>query len=300
MPGESMTTRSLRTVLTPRDLDILTWIGRSPLTVEQLLKVSSSFAVPFQSDSRVRGRLSQLREAGWVQRYRYAMSQRGTPADYYKLTLAGYRILHGDSAGPPTKRHFHELKIGRHHHAQSLAEVLVHTAACAHRSKLRLSDVFPENTLRLELGHESLFPDGAFQLTTPQGQSFNFCLELDCGTERLRSGRDRESIERKVHFYDRYQDTAAERFRVLFVVTRNSDRLRHILETAKAVVRNPRRSLCYGVLLQRFLAEPEAATIAILHNHHLDSVALVPEPSRTAASPDRSRSIEASELVIAE
>lgn len=292
-----MTNRSSTTILTPRDLDLLTWIGRTPLTIEQLLKVSRTFAVPFQSGSRVRGRLLRMRDAGWVRRFRYATSERGTPADYYKLTLAGYRILQGESAAAPTKRFFDELKIGRHHHAKSLADVLVHTAASAHPSGIRMSDIIPENTLRLELGSEGLYPDGAFRLTTASGQEFNFCLELDCGTEALRSTKDRDSIERKIRFYDRYQDTASQRFRVLFLVTRSGDRLRHILETAKAVVRNPRRSLCYGAFLPSFLAEPDAVTHALFQDPQRGAVALIPREPPSVELPDGTAPVVASELV---
>jgi hypothetical protein len=292
-----MTTASVRTVLTPRDIDVLAWLARTPLTNDQLLRLSTTFAAPFRSDSRVRGRLLRMRAAGWVRRYRYATSERGTPADYYKLTLAGYRILQGESAESPTKRFFDELKLGRHHHAKSLADVLVHTATSAHQSVIRMSDIHPENTLRLEIGSERLYPDGAFSLTTSSGRGFNFCLELDCGTEALRSTKDRDSIERKIRFYDRYQDTASERFRVLFVVTRSEDRLAHILETAGKVVRNTRRSLCYGVLLEDSLRCPEALTSPCFRGQRVEPVALIPREPLSSALPDRTAQVMASQLV---
>lgn len=295
-----MTTCLRRTVLTPRDIELLTWIGRSPLTIAQVLKLSRTFACPFQSESRIRGRLSRLRDAGWVRRYRYATSERGTPADYYKLTLAGHRLLQGASAGAPTKRFFSELGVGRHHHAHALAEVLVHFAHGAFLAGLRMTDIVAENTLRLDLPGQFLFPDGALQLVSSDGQRFNFCLELDCGTETLRSTKDRESIERKIRFYDRYQDSAAERFRVLFVVTRSGERMRRILETANAVVRNPRRSLCYGVLLPELLACVDAVTHPCFLDHRAEPVPLVPTLPRRHQSPDATPPEGASQLVVTE
>src|SRR5205814_306405 len=144
--------------------------------------LSATFSVPFGSGSRVRGRLARHRDAGWVRRFRYATAERGTPADYYKLTREGYRLVHGEEALPPTKRFFDEVKIARHHHTHSLAEFLVHTTVSARQAGVRVSDVIPENALRLVLGTETLFPDCAFQLTLPEGTAFNFCVELDCGT----------------------------------------------------------------------------------------------------------------------
>src|SRR5437867_3589182 len=84
MPTNTASTVS--TVLTPRDLELLRSLSHTPLTIEQLLKLSATFSVPFGSGSRVRGRLARYRDAGWVRRFRYATAERGTPADYYKLT----------------------------------------------------------------------------------------------------------------------------------------------------------------------------------------------------------------------
>ena len=39
---------------------------------------------------------------------------RGGAPDYYKLTLLGFRLLHGDQEEPPTRRHFAEVGIAHH------------------------------------------------------------------------------------------------------------------------------------------------------------------------------------------
>src|SRR6266542_2789267 len=98
MSPDAMANAAPLTLLTPRDLEVLAALEQTPLTVEQLLKLSRTFAQPYGSASRVRGRLARLRDAGWVRRWRYATATRGAPQDYYKLTLAGYRLLHGEAA----------------------------------------------------------------------------------------------------------------------------------------------------------------------------------------------------------
>ena len=84
-----------RRLITARDRQILGALERSPLTVEQLLTLSQTFEKPFRTPQRLRGRLGALREAGWLKRWRYATTCRGGAPDYHKLTLMGFRILHG-------------------------------------------------------------------------------------------------------------------------------------------------------------------------------------------------------------
>jgi len=85
--------------LTDRDIEILVALDRGPLTVLQLLKLSQSFAhFPFGSPRSVQDRLHKLREAGWVQKWSYAIATRGSTPEYYKLTSLGYRLLYGQRA----------------------------------------------------------------------------------------------------------------------------------------------------------------------------------------------------------
>lgn len=270
-----MPTSRARTRLTPRDLEILSALDRCPLTVEQLLRLSVTFADRFTSDSRVRGRLQALRAAAWLQRWQYATTDRGGAPDYYKLTLAGYRLLHGEGAQAPSRRAFHEIGVAHQHHTRCLADFIVQTAVAAHAQGLPLLDFCRENSLRLPIGDEALFPDCAFRLQLPD-QSLHFVVELDNGTERIRSDKDVESWERKIRLYEAYQNQLTRRFRVLVVTTRSRDRLERILQSAAELSSNPQRTLFYGVHLDDYLGSDRAVTEPCFRDHRGRAVAMVP------------------------
>ncbi|MEX1096298.1 MAG: replication-relaxation family protein [Planctomycetales bacterium] len=270
-----MPTSPARTRLTPRDHEILSALDRCPLTVAQLLALSVTFADRFASDSRVRGRLQALRSAGWIQRWQYATTDRGGAPDYYKLTLAGYRLLHGEGAEPPSKRAFHEIGMAHQHHTRCLAEFIVRTAVAADAQGLPMLDFCRENSLRLPIGAEALFPDCAFRLRLPD-QSLHFVVELDNGSERIRSDQDVESWERKIRLYEAYQNQSTGRFRVLVITTRSRDRLERILRAASELSSNPQRTLFYGVHLDDYLHSNRPVTEPCFRDHRGRAVALVP------------------------
>lgn len=272
-----MTTTKVHTRITARDVEVLRAIDRCPLTTEQLLRLSGTFSQPFTQLRLLRRRLQRLCRAGWIRRWPYAIAARGGTPDYFRLTLQGYRILAGPDAKPPTKRSFSEIGVARHHHTRCLADFLVQTFVSVHHHGFEITDFFRENTLVLEIGRERIFPDAAFTIESPDGNRFNFYVELDNGSERVRSTKDGDSIERKVERYDRYETFATDRHRVLFVATRSQYRLNHILETANAIVTNPNRSLFYGVTLPSFLERGTEAIVApCFLDHHGKSVAMVP------------------------
>lgn len=250
-----------RRIVTDRDIDILTALDRVPLTAQQMVRLSETFCHPFGSERTARERLQMLCAERWVRWSHYALASAGGSPKYYFLTRKGYGILYGDDVPPPTKRHFSPLTISRQHHTRSLADFLVHTMRSAHRAGVRFTEFYRENTLRLTIGDDCLYPDSSFQLVGSESP-FNFLVEIDNHTERIRSDKDTDSWERKLRLYDRLQDSAASRFRVLVVTTRSSDRLRHILSTAATVLRNQQRSLVYGIDLPTFVAEEEP-----LHRH---------------------------------
>lgn len=287
------------TILTPRDFEILAAFHRLPLTVEQLVKLSQSFAVPFGSASRVRGRLARLREAGWVRRYRYVTADRGTPADYYRLTLTGFRMLAGPAAQPPTRRHFAELGVAAHHHTRSLADLMVQLLVAARGANVRLASYHAENSLRLAVGEESLYPDAALQLLAADGGRYNFCIELDAGTERITSAKSRDSIQRKIDFYERYQDSVESRIRVLFVTTRSEVRVEHVLRVAAHLARNPQRRLVYATSLGRFLTTEEPLSAECFHDHQGQPVSLLPQ-SPAPVSPSHNSGLRPMEAALAQ
>jgi hypothetical protein len=273
--------------LTDRDVEILQALDRSPLTINQLLKLSQTFSgQPFGSARSVQDRLQKLRQVDWVQSWPYAMATRGSSPDYYRLTLLGFRLLHGENTPPPTKRHFSEVSVARHYHTHSLAEFVVHTLTAAHRRGILLKNFYRENTLALPIDDDVLYPDSVFELHTRDGRQFNFLVELDNGTERVRSDKDTESWQRKIRRYNVLQDrNYPDRFRVLVVSTRCSGRLQSILTLAAEHATNPKRALLYGVHLDDYLRQPDAVCHPCLRNHRDEPVALVPDMNPPVTRP---------------
>jgi hypothetical protein len=288
-----MATSSAPRHLTDRDEELLLALDRCPLTVVQILRLSSTFAVqPFTSLRSVQDRLQKLRHAGWVQSWPYATVSRGGSPDYYRLTLVGYRLLHGQHAEPPAKRHFSEVSIARHHHTQSLADFIIHTLTAAHRRNIILKNFYRENTLALPVDGEVLFPDSVFELHARDGRQFNYLIELDNGTERVRSDKDTDSWQRKIRRYNVLQDrNYPDRFRVIVVCTRCSGRLRSILQLAAEHATNPKRALIYGIHLPDYLQEPDALCRPCFRNHRNEPIALVPDmrEPQVASSPSFSQ-----------
>lgn len=284
-------------LVTARDLDILAALDRGPLTAAQLLKNSRAFARPFTTERRVRERLFSLCEAGRLHRRQYAAVGLRAP-NYYTLSPLGYRLLHGEDAIPPTKRIFGEVGIAKQLHTYSLAEFVVHTVVAARSAGIGFTGFHRENALRLEVGKEAILPDAAWQLILPGGAAFTFFLELDAGTERIRSDKESESLERKIRLYDEYQEISGTPFRVLVATVRESERLSNILSAAATLVRQPERSLFYGISLPRYLAEPHPLTAPCFRDHRGGQVALVRGLPTTlpALSPLSARALPTSSL----
>lgn len=254
-----MAKRNVRRLFTPRDYEILGAIDRCPLTASQVLKLSQSFAQPFTHERLVRRRLQVLAEAGWIRSWPYAIASRGGSPHYNKLTRTGYRLLHGDDVKLPSRRHFEATAAGHHHHTRCLAEFIVQLTIAARKNHIVVRHFARENATKLETDGFTLFPDCVFQLLTPAGRTFNFMVELDNSTETVRSRLDVESIERKIRGYDQHQSQFTDsrdprRYCVLFVTTRSTTRLNHILDLAGMVVTNPRRTVFVGVSLEDFLS----------------------------------------------
>jgi len=254
---------------TSRDLELLTSLVMSPLTTAQLLRLSETFAAgPFVSSRTLLDRLQRLTRGGFVHRFPLAIlsGRGGGLPHYYKLTLAGLRMLYGEDARPPSKQYFAPVAVARHHHMHSLSEFLVTTAVAAHRHGFRLSEIYPENTLILDVNGESLIPDTRFDLVGPGGR-FQFLIEQDCSTETIRSKRHDDTIHRKLRLHDAYQEQAANRHRVVFVTSRSRQRLTHILDTAASVVRNPERTLFLGVYLPDYVQSVDPIGESLFLDH---------------------------------
>ncbi len=251
-------TKNLSLRIGSRDLEILQALDRCPLTPEQLLRLSQSFDQPFTDAHNVRRRLRELSESELIRSFVYAMASDGRSPRYFKLTRDGYRFLYGADAALPQRRYFEAIRPGHHHHSLSLAEFVVHLCVTAARHGCQILHFARENSVKLQADAFTLFPDAAFVVRRSDGKTFPFVVELDNGTERIRSKQDVESIERKLRGYDAHQAKFdkfdPDRYLVLFVTTRSRDRLQHILSMAAGVVSQPQRTVFVGTELKEFLS----------------------------------------------
>lgn len=280
-------------LLTERDLDILAALDASPLTAAQLETLSRTFATPFLDSRRVRERLRALVESNRVRAFRYATAGPGAP-NYYVLSPLGFHLLHGHAADLPARRSFGPIGIARQRHTHALAQFFVHTAVAAHRAGIHISNLGRENTVRLPAGDESLYPDLTFALTSQGGRPFNFHVELDNRSERVCSEKAADSWQRKIKLYESYALQAPHRFRVLIVATGGDERLRHILNLAASLSRNPQRALFYGITLDFYLRNPDAVTAPCWIDHRAAWVPLVPVSSGLKVSANAARDVRQS------
>lgn len=269
---------------TLRDAELLRAIELLSPTAEQLLTWSRTFngpVTPFTNLHDLRRRLTKMNAAGLVRRWRFAIESQGMLPYYYKLSPEGHRALHGKGATPKTTRAFSPIGIALHSHTKALADFIVHTHVSAHRIGASFTDVYAENEYRVTVGEESLKPDGRFTLLQSLVRR-TYNVELDCSTESLLSSQNNDSITRKIQILDandaQYQEASDPRRAVtLFVTTRSHNRMLNILDTAKNIVRNPDRSLIYGVYLPDYLALQHPLTTNCFLNLRNDPVALLPE-----------------------
>ncbi len=270
--------------LTPRDLEILSALEKTPLTARQLQRLSEIFQHgAFASERRVRQRLQQL-EGGSVHRARLmgagpvdvglaGQAGTGCPNLYY-LSREGFEVLHGHDAPLPPRTVFQPIPFARQHHSHALAEFIVHTLVAAHRMRIPLKEFYRENALVLRVGRETLLPDATFTLTTEEWSDLHYLVELDNSTEPLNARSD-HSWKRKIQLYDSLADAAAKRFRVLVVTTKGSRRLDAILDLVAKTARNPKRIVFIGVPLADYLRRPLPLHEACFRNHRGEFLPLI-------------------------
>jgi hypothetical protein len=184
----------------------------------------------------------------------YASTRLGQPENYYTLAPQGYRLLHGPDAPPPTKAHISPVGISRQEHTRALANAIVQLHLMVHTDGASLTEFYRENAFQLELAGDFLAPDASFTLVDQSAQGFHFHVELDMGTERIRSTRTDQSLEAKLRFYDRWASVNSKRFRVLFLVASDSAARRdRILQAFHDLTTNRLRTLIYAATLQDLL-----------------------------------------------
>lgn len=244
--------------LTPRDIELLTAIDRHPMTTDQLLNVSQTFSDPFRHSQLLRRRLGCLRQNGLLQSWPLATASQGGSPHYWKLTRDGYRLLYGEDSLLPKRRYFESIALGHHHHTHALGEFLTHLLLTAAQNGVTVQHFARENSVQLKSDAGVCWPDCAFQLINRDKRRFYFVVELDNGTERVRSKQDVESIERKMRSYIGHQAQFSsqdpDRYLVLFVTTRSQQRVEHILDLAADLLDKSQRTVFLGVNLAVFLA----------------------------------------------
>lgn len=278
-------TKEFTAIIGPRDIDILTALDRCPLTPAQLCRLSATFTQRFTDEGNLRRRLRTLSASGLLQKFPYAICRDGRTPDYWKLTPEGYRVLYGSDAAQPKRRYFQAIRPGHHHHTFCLAETVVHLCVTAHANGCHIVHFARENSVEFRADPFVVYPDCAFLIRRSDGRTFPFVVELDNGTERVRSKQDTESIERKLRSYDlhqaKYEAHDPNRYLVLFITTRSEQRLKHILEAAGQIMVQPQRRVFFGVDLKQLLKVDPFRTEVLEDHRGLKRllVPLVKEPS---------------------
>jgi hypothetical protein len=290
-----MPNQFLCTVWTNRDREIAAALMRTPLTTAGLLQYSQTFQRPFTNDRLLRRRLQRLRDAGWVRCWPYA-STSPAAANYCKLTPAGYRMLNGPAAPMPRRSFFNPVSMALQQHTQHLADFIVATTVAAHRSQVTLADFYGENLLRLQVGGEKLKPDCAFRLETAQNSSFNYLVELDNGNEPVFSNKERDSLARKVRFYDRYQDAFSARMRVLFLFTGSTTRMHRFLGVVRHLNEHRDRRLVLAASLSDYLAANDHLFAPLFYDRFQQSQSLIPTKTAPRQKPCHVRLVDHSHL----
>jgi hypothetical protein len=264
-------------VIGKRDAEVLSLLEMTPATAAHLQQASVTFAgEPFRDERRVRERLQALGEAGLVQVFPAAVEGGGL-RHYYRLTAAGYRMLHPEAERPPGRSLVAEIAPSRLQHAMATADVIVHTLVACHAARVQILKYHGDGQLTLEIGEYRQQPDCHFQLGYG-GRVFNVLFEIDNATEPLDSLRE-QSIRTKLLGYEAYQDWVLRgwreggrqaprpAFRVVFL-TRGANRANHMLWLARQCAGNPDRRLVYAATQDAYLGEPRAATEPLLNDHH--------------------------------
>jgi hypothetical protein len=258
---------------TARDEQIHQALALTPLDARQLLKLSEIFDQPFTSDRKLRERMQQHTEQGWVHTFAYATASPGQ-LNYYKLSALGYQLLHGPDAVLPGRAAFKEVSLGLQRHTRHLADVIVHTIVHAKRLGLEIIDQRGENQLPLTIGDWTQKPDFSFRLQTRDGE-LTFYDELDESTEPISSSKQRESLEAKIRFHEDYQNATGERYKVRVFFAKASPRMAQFLNLARKYAKQQRR-IFYAVLLENYLDHGAPLTAPLFSDHFHRLQSLVP------------------------
>jgi hypothetical protein len=263
--------------LSKRDLEVLGLLELMPATAAHIRRASETFSgESFRDERRVRERMLTLTQAGLI-RICAAAVDGGGLRHYYRLTAAGFRMLHPEGDRAPPRTLLAEIAPSRLHHAMTTAHVIVHTLVACYEGQVRILQCHGDGQLTLEAGECRQQPDCHFQLEYG-GRVFSLLFEIDNATEPLDSLRE-QSIRSKLLGYETYQDWVLRvwrehrgkgprpAFRVVFL-TRGVQRANHILWLARQCARNQDRRLIYAATQDAYLGAIRPTTEPLFNDHH--------------------------------
>ncbi len=277
-------------LITPRDRSLLRLLSWTPATTALLHDASQSFdGGPFQDDRRLRERLAALAREGFVRSWGSAFAGGGLQ-NYYKITPAGFAMLHGPEVPLPARAYFAEIAPSHFAHTLRLAESVVTVVSASHARDITIERFYRENELVLSVGEDRLQPDCFLRLSSG-GRTFSFAFEIDTSQESIDSPAA-SSIRRKVCLYHAYQNQLLEswrasgkaweppRFRVVFL-TATVVRAYHILAFTRKIQTYPTRRLVYAAAQDAFVSDEVPLTAPLFLDHFGQWQALV-DPHPTA------------------
>ena len=266
--------------LTHRDEQTLLALQKLPLTSQQLFELSETFSNSFPSERVLRRRMQRLGEEGMVRRFYYAFPTNGRSPAYWRLTRASFRLLNGMTGQDPLPRRsfFSPMGVSLHFHTHSVAQVVVRLLVDAHRNGIEVEDLEIENGLEIGDG-EKIVPDVTLTLRCSEGKQYLFFLELDTGSERVRTLQKLpSSIQKKLEFYERYRRMNRKAFRVLFVTTSSKQRALNILRFGAGLTNNYSAQSIYASFLPDLLSSNDSVTDHAFINHRLEVTHLIRKP----------------------
>lgn len=263
--------------LSARDRSLLRLLSWTPATTALLLRASVAFDDgPFLDERRLRERLQALSKSGFIRSWASAHAGGGLQ-NYYKLTPAGFLVMHGPDAPFPPRSFFLEISPALFEHTLRLADVIVESMRACHSGRIAIEHFYRENELTFTSGSEHVQPD-SFVRFVHGTRAFNVAFEIDQSTESLDSNAV-NSIRTKLRIYESYQDTLLDswlasgkawerpRFRVAFL-TRTIERAYHILALAKRIATNQSRRFVYAATQDSYLGDADPVRTPLFLDHH--------------------------------
>ena len=277
-------------LLTPRDTEILAALDRCPLTASQILKSARPSRAVHQRAAGAVASPPAVRVGPGVS---VAVRHRrpGSTELLHALAARISAFCTATTAVPPTKRAFGPVASPSSTTRRCLADFVVQTPRPPTASGVDFTGFYRENTLRLQVGEECLYPDNAFQLVEPDGSDYRILHGDRRGhrADTLAEGR-RELGTEDPHSTTACRIQRRSGFGVLIVSTRSRERVRSHprscceLDAKSAPVallrHQPAGYLAGGPPPIRRVSATTAANRSLLPRAIFDPACLEPSPMR--------------------